>query len=159
MMKIQGPVKQETKKIAVGVLVLSIVMLLVFAALGKFDMSVVYGTLFGSGFAVLNFFAMAMTVQEAAEQMNGVILPAEDDTPAEENGEIPSAPKEELPQQKKARSMIQRSYYIRMAATAVMAIVAVKAPIFNAVAAIAAQFFPRAVITVQPVLQRFRKGE
>lgn len=157
-MKIQDPVKQETKKIAIGVTVLSVVMILVFAALGRFDIGVVYGTLLGGGFAILNFFAMAMTVQEAAEQMNGVVLPPEEDDAQTQSTE-PTAPKEELPQQKKARSMIQRSYYIRILATAVMAIVAVKVPAFNAVAAVVAQFFPRVVITVQPVLQKFQKGE
>ena len=154
-MKIQAPVRQETKKIAIGVTILSAVMLLVFVAIKRFEMSVLWGTLLGSGYAVLNFFAMAMTVQHAAEQMDGVTLPPEED-PVE--GETP-APKEELPQQKAARNIMQRSYTIRLVITAAVAILAVKCPVFHAVPAIIALFFPRIVITALPLLQKIRKGE
>ena len=157
MMKIQEPVKQETKKIAVGVFALAIVMMLVFAAVGRFDMSVVWGTLLGGGFAILNFFLMALSVQHAANQMDGVVLPPEEDTQTDDENSAKPAAKEELPQQKAARSIMQRSYMARMLLTACIAVLAVKSPVFNSVAAIAALFFPRAVITVQPVLQRFQK--
>lgn len=158
-MKIQAPVKQETKKIAIGVAILSLLMILVFVAIGYFDLTVLWGTLLGGGFAVLNFFLMALTVQQAAEQMNGVTLPPEEETEektAENGAEAPA--KEELPQQKRARSMVQRSYMFRLALTAAVAILAVKSPVFHAVPAIIALFFPRVVITVQPLLQKIRKG-
>lgn len=158
-MKIQAPVRQETKKIAIGVAVLSLLMLLVFMVIGYFDLTVLWGTLLGGGFAVLNFFLMALTVQQAAEQMNGVTLPPEEETeeiPAENGVEQPV--KEELPQQKKARSMVQRSYMFRLGLTAVVAVLAVKSPLFHAVPAIIALFFPRIVITIQPLLQKIRKG-
>ena len=157
-MKIQTPVKQETAKVAVGVLILSAIMLLVFVAIGRFELSVLWGTAFGGGYAVLNFFMMALTVQQAAEKMNGVRLPAEEEQP-EEDDDQPAAPKEELPQQKAARALVQRSYMLRMALTAVFAVVAVKTPAIHAVPAIIALFFPRMAITVQPLLQKFRKGE
>lgn len=158
-MKIQAPVRQETKKIAIGVAVLSLLMLLVFTVIGYFDLTVLWGTLLGGGFAVLNFFLMALTVQQAAEQMNGVTLPPKEETeeiPAENGVEQPV--KEELPQQKKARSMVQRSYMFRLGLTAVVAVLAVKSPLFHAVPAIIALFFPRIVITIQPLLQKIRKG-
>lgn len=154
-MKIQAPVKQETKKIAVGVAILSAIMLIVFALIKRFDMTVLWGTLLGGGYAVLNFFFMAMSVQHAAEQMDGVTLPPEEETA---EGEAP-APKEELPQQKAARSIVQRSYTIRLVLTALVAILAVKSPVFHAVPAILALFFPRIVITALPLLQKIRKGE
>lgn len=154
-MKIQEPVRQETQKIAVGVAVLSAVMLIVFVLIGRFDMTVLWGTLLGGGYAVLNFFLMAMSVQHAAAQMDGVTLPPEEE-PVE--GEAP-APKEELPQQKAARSIMQRSYTIRLVLTALVAILAVKSPVFHAVPAIAALFFPRIVIMALPLLQKIRKGE
>jgi len=158
-MKIQAAVKHETARIVVGVAILSAVMLVVFAAIGKFDMSVLWGTLLGGGYAVLNFFLMAMTVQQAAEQMNGVHLPAEEEENAAQPDEQAAEQKEELPQQKKARSLVQRSYYFRMALTALVAVLAVKSPVFHAVPAIIALFFPRMVITAQPLLQKIRKGE
>ena len=157
-MKIQTPVKQETAKVAVGVLILSAIMLLVFVAIGRFEMSVLWGTVLGSGYAVLNFFLMALTVQQAAEKMNGVRLPAQEEQP-DENDEQPEAPKEELPQQKAARSLVQRSYTLRLMMTAAVAILAVKAPVFHAVPAIIAMFFPRMTITTYPLLQKIRKGE
>lgn len=154
-MKIQDPVKQETKKIAFGVLVLSVVMMLVYAAIGRFNGNVVFGTLLGGGYAVLNFFLMAMTVQHAAEQMNGVRLLAEEETAQEE---VPAEPKEELPQQKAARGIVQKSYYLRLGLTAAVVVMAIKAPVFDAVPTVIAQFFPRIVITLQPLLQKIRKG-
>lgn len=154
-MKIQAPVRQETKKIAVGVMILSAVMLIVFAIIGRFDATVLWGTLLGGGYAVLNFFLMAMSVQHAAEQMDGVTLPPEEEIA---EGEAP-APKEELPQQKAARSIVQRSYTIRLVLTALVAILAVKSPVFHAVPAILALFFPRIVIMALPLLQKIRKGE
>lgn len=156
-MKIQEAVKHETLKIAFGVAILSVIMLLVFAAIGRFDLTVLWGTLLGSGYAVLNFFLMAMTVQQAAEKMNGVTLPPEEEEIAQEENKEPEQ-KEELPQQKSARSLVQRSYYLRMAFTAAVAVAAVKLPVFNAVPAIIALFFPRIVITAQPLIEKVRKG-
>ena len=155
-MKIQDPVKQETKKIAIGVGVLSVVMILIYAALGRLNSAVVYGTLLGSGYAVFNFFLMAMTVQHAAEQMNGVRLPVEEENAAEEAS---AEQKEELPQQKAARGIVQKSYYLRLVLTAAVIVLAIKAPVFDAVPTVIAQFFPRIVITLQPMLQKIRKGE
>ena len=153
-MKIQAPVKTETRRIAVGVAVLSALMLMVFALIGRFEMTVLWGTLLGGGYAVLNFFLMALTVQHAAEQMEGVRIPAEDEI--DEETQQPK-PREELPQQKKARSIVQRSYSLRLVLTALVAIVAVKVTVFNAIPAIIALFFPRIVITLQPLLQKLRK--
>lgn len=156
-MSIQTPVKQETKKIAVGVAILCALMVLVFALIGYYDQTVLWGTLLGGGFAVFNFFLMALTVQHAAEQMNGVRLP--DEEPAmETESEQATAPKEEVPQQKAARKIVQRSYLLRMALTAGVAVLSIKAPVFHAVPAIIALFFPRIVITIQPLWQKIRKG-
>lgn len=155
-MKIQTPVKQETKKIAIGTAVLSLIMIAVFIAIGYFDMTVVWGTMLGAGFAVFNFFLMALTVQRAADQMNGVQLPAEEETEAEMQN---VQQKEELPEQKAARSIVQRSYYLRMALMAAVIVITVKMPVFNAIPAVIALFFPRVVITLQPLLQKMKKGE
>ena len=156
-MKVQAPVKQETRKIAIGVFLLSVLMLLVFIVIGRFDLTVLWGTLLGGGYAVFNFFLMALTVQHAAEQMNGVTLPPlEEEQPAE--GDAPQT-KEELPQQKAARGIVKRSYYLRLVLTGAVAVLAVKATVFHAIPAIIALFFPRIVITAQPLLQKIKKGE
>ncbi len=153
-MKIQEPVKQETKKMAIGVGVLSLLMLFVFAVIGRFEMRVLWGTIYGAGYAVLNFFLMALTVQMAAAKMEGVRLP---DDEFDEEGNV--KPREEVPEQKAARALVQRSYTVRMFLTAIAAIIAIKVPVFHAVPAIIALFFPRLVIMAQPLLQKIRKGE
>ena len=153
-MKIQTPVKQETKKILVGEVILSAIMLLVFLLIKRFDLTVLWGTLLGGGFAVFNFFLMALTVQLAASKMEGVRLP---DDEYDEDGNV--MPREEVPQQKAARALVQKSYTLRMFLTAIVAIIAVKVELFNAIPAIIALFFPRIVITAYALIQKNRKGE
>ena len=55
-MKIQPAVRTETVRIAMGTAFFSLVMLLVFALLDRLDVTVVLGTLWGAGAAILNFF-------------------------------------------------------------------------------------------------------
>ena len=76
-MKIQPAVRTETVRIAMGTAFFSLVMLLVFALLGRLDVTVVLGSLWCAGAAIRNFFLMALSVQRAAESMNGVTLPPE----------------------------------------------------------------------------------
>ena len=61
----QGIVK-ETKRIAVGTVIMLIVMLAVYAILGKFTIGVFLGGLLGSAYAIFNFFMLGMTLQKAA---------------------------------------------------------------------------------------------
>ena len=79
-MKIQEATKRETLHIAAGTLAFSAVMNGVFALLGRWDLTVLWGTLLGGGFAVLNFFLLGLTVQEMAgdpnEKKGKLVLPA-----------------------------------------------------------------------------------
>lgn len=59
---------RETGIIAIGELVCSGLMVGVFAALGRFDMSVLWGALFGSLVMTANYFFMAVTVSLAADR-------------------------------------------------------------------------------------------
>ena len=67
MMKLQDAVRKTTRTIAVGTILLSVVMVGVFALLNRFDWTVVTGAVWGAVFAVLNFFLMAVSVQSAAD--------------------------------------------------------------------------------------------
>ena len=144
-MKIQPAVRTETARIAMGTACLSLVMLLVFALLGRLDVTVVLGTLWGAGAAILNFFLMALSVQRAAESMNGVTLPPE---PLDENGDPdPDAPPQPpVPEVQRAKRWMQLSYTGRMLLLVGVAIVALTAPCFHPVAAALALLFPRLVI-------------
>ncbi len=55
-------VKRETLRVAIGSIILSCVMELVFVLIGKWDYTVLLGNLLGLAAAVLNFFLMAVTV-------------------------------------------------------------------------------------------------
>jgi hypothetical protein len=59
---------RQTLTVALGVALCAAVMVGVFALLGYFDMTVVWGALAGSLIAVGNFFAMGMTTTLAAEK-------------------------------------------------------------------------------------------
>lgn len=59
---------RESFYIAIGIVICSAVMVGVFALLGKFDLSVLWGALVGSVLTVLNFFAMAIGATLAADK-------------------------------------------------------------------------------------------
>ncbi len=144
-MTIQPAVKQETIKIAVGTAILACVMVLVFVLAGRFDISVIWGALLGVASAVGNFFLMALSVQQAAERMNGAqVAPL----PEEEGGEEPPLSDEA----KQARQRMQLSYTGRMLLLAGIAIVAVLVPGINALACILCLLFPRVVIFAEGIL-------
>ncbi len=74
-MKLQPAVRKETKYIAVGSVILGALMLLVFFTLHlylpdlvPFDFRVILGAAGGTAVAVLNFFWMALTVQQVAQE-------------------------------------------------------------------------------------------
>lgn len=66
-MKIQEAVRQSTLRVAAGVLMMSCIMVAVFIFMGKFDATVLFGAVWGTVFAVLNFFLMGLSVQAAAD--------------------------------------------------------------------------------------------
>ena len=80
---------RETGIIAVGELVLSAVMVAVFAALGYFQMNVLWGALAGCFVMIANYFFMAVTVSLAADRA--------------ERGEV-----------KQAQNMVQLSSTVRL---------------------------------------------
>ena len=148
-MTIQPAVKQETLKIAVGTAILACVMVLVFVLAGRFDISVIWGALLGVASAVGNFFLMALSVQQAAERMNGAqVAPL----PAEGDEEPPLSD-----EAKQARQRMQLSYTGRMLLLAGIAIVAVLVPGINALACILCLLFPRMVIFAEGIFRKPKK--
>ncbi len=149
-MTIQPAVRQETKKIAVGVGVLSLLMIAVFLILRRFDFSVFLGALIGSAAAVLNFFLMALSVQKAADSMKP--LPPAEKAEQEEGTEGEEAPLSD--EAKEARKRMQLSYTLRMLMMAGIAIVCVVLPFINSYAALIPMLFPRIVISVIGLIQK-----
>lgn len=127
-MKLQEAAKRETLHIAVGTLAFSGIMNGVFALLGQWDLTVLWGTLLGGGFAVLNFILLALSVQKLAAETD----------------------------EKKGRAWMQMSYQMRMVATVVVGIIGVSVPCFHWVAVLIPLLFPRITILAMQLLGMYK---
>ena len=65
-MNLQPATRREIKRISAGVLIGSVLMVLVFVLLGKFDWTVLWGALLGDAVAIGNFVYLGLSVQKAA---------------------------------------------------------------------------------------------
>ena len=128
-------------------------MLAVFALLGKFDYTVLLGALLGSAAAIGNFFLLGLSVQKAAETMNGVTLPSYEEAEAElEDGE--ELPTPDSPELKQAKRSMQASYTGRLFLLAVVGILGLTLPCFHAVATVVPFLFPRLIIFYYGVINK-----
>ena len=121
-MKLQAASKKELLRVAVGTAIGLILMLAGFYILSllsavTFDYRVILGGLGGSVVAVINFAALCLTIQKAAQ--------------TQENGR---------------KSNLQLSYHIRLLLQAGWVVAASMLPWFHAVAAALPLLFPTAVI-------------
>jgi hypothetical protein len=66
-MKIDKTVWKETFYVALGTIFMSAIMIAIYCAITPFNLKMLYGALFGSVAAILNFFFMAYTLQKAVE--------------------------------------------------------------------------------------------
>ena len=120
--KPQETVLRETRRIAVGVFSMLAIMLVVYAAMGRFSLAVVLGGLIGSLYAVINFLLLGMTVQKVAEMREG---------------------NEEL-----ARMQMKSSYDMRMVIMILLIVVAFALPFVDGLACMIPMLFPRLTILV-----------
>ena len=129
-MRVQEATRRETCHIALGVLAFSAVMHVVYLALRRWALSVLWGNLLGGGFAVLNFFLLGLTVQKIASETD----------------------------EKRAKLKLQGSYTLRMLMTLAVVIVAVKVPCFAAAwpAAVLPLFFPRLTILAMQLMGMYK---
>ena len=115
--KPQKTVLRETKRIAIGEVVLLAIMWIVYALTGRFSLAVVLGSLIGGAYAVFNFFMLGMTVQKAAQ-----VQP--------DNAEM-------------ARMQMKSSYNMRMVGMLAVAVLAFALPFVDGLAAVIPLLFPR----------------
>ena len=130
-MKIQEATKRETLHIAAGTLAFSAVMNGVFALLGRWDLTVLWGTLtlLSPDFSwVLNFFLRGLTVQKMAGD----------------------------PNEKKGKLVLQLSYSLRMLATLAVVVLGVKLACFSWVATVIPLLFPRLTILAMQILGMYK---
>ena len=126
--KIEPAVKLESKRIAIGVLAMSVIMEIVFVVLGRFDYTVLLGNLLGGGWAILNFFLMALAVQKSV--------------------------KKELPQE--AKLVLQNSDTKRLLFSVAILLIGIKVEYFNWISVVIPLIFPRITIAIikLPIFQR-----
>lgn len=121
--KPQQSIVKETKRIAVGTVIMLVVMLAVYAVLGKFTVGVLLGGLLGSAYAIFNFFMLGMTLQKAASTTD----------------------------QQMAHMKVRSSYSTRMIGMLILAVVAFALPFVEGIPCLIALLFPRATIFVLQV--------
>ena len=145
-MKIEPAVQAETKKIAVGTAILTVLMIAVFLVLRQFDWRVLTGAVLGYLATVGNFFAMAMTVQGVTNSMP--VLPRQEQDETEETDEKKNAPLSD--EAKQAGKKMQASFVIRMLLIGAVAAIAVtQTQLFNPWAALLPLLFPNILITLR----------
>ena len=127
-MRVQEATRRETGHIALGVLVFSAVMHLVFWAIGRWAPGVLWGNLLGGGFAIANFFLLGLTVQTIAGETD----------------------------EKRAKLKLQGSYSLRMLLTLGVIVLAVKAPCFVWPAAVIPLLFPRLTILAMQIMGMYK---
>lgn len=124
-MRIEPAVKKETLFILGACLLLSVLMELVFLLAGHWDLTVALGNLLGVFIAVLNFFLMALTVQNSVGQ-----------------------------DEKTASEKLKLSQRLRMLMIIALAAVGLALPCFHSLAVVIPLFFPRIGIAFRPLLDK-----
>ncbi len=153
-MKVQPAVQAETRKMALGVGVLTVLMIAVFLIIRQFDYTVLLGATLGFAAAVGNFFLMALTVQKVTGDMPA--LPKRDEAETEETGE--EEKEQSLSDEAKhAGKQMQLSFLLRMLMLGGVAALAVTAPVFHPWASLLPMLFPRIVIALRSLLENKQK--
>lgn len=126
--KVDPTVVRETGYITGVVLLLSVMMQLVFAALDSWSLDVLWGNVLGGAGAVLNFFLMGLTIQQALGK-------SEED----------------------AKTYMKLSQKLRMLLLVVICAVGAAAPCFDLVAVLVPQLFPRIGAMLRPLIGKIFK--
>ena len=111
-------IKNDIKKLSIYVLIMTVIMVGIFAAVRCFDMSVVWGAILGYAAAMANFILLAITLTKS------------------------------LGKAEHATRTIGLSYVLRMVLIAAVVILAIKLPFINYVAAVIPLIFPRFAIMI-----------
>ena len=110
---------KEVMKMLLGVLILSFVMVVVFWIAGFFDVTVIWGALLGVATCVLNYYFLALSIQNSVSKNEGG-----------------------------AKGTMGISYTLRMIFIGAAVIMAIKLPCFNYLAAVIPLVFPSIIIKI-----------
>ncbi len=118
----QNTVIKETKRMAFGVGAMTVIMLIVYAVIGRFTPAVVIGAALGACYAVFNFYMLGRTVAKA--------------TSVREQDE------------QLATMQLRTSYQMRMIGMLVLCIIAFALPFVDGLACVIPMVFPRLWILI-----------
>ncbi len=152
-MKVQPAVQAETKKMALGVGVLTVLMIAVFLIIRQFDYTVLLGAILGFAAAVGNFFLMALTVQKVTGDMP--VLPKQEEEAEETEEEEKEQPLSD--EAKQAGKKMQLSFLLRLLMLGGVAALAVTSPVFHPWASLLPMLFPRIVIALRSLFDNKQK--
>ncbi len=127
-MKLQPAVKKELFHITVGTVVLGAVMNIVFLLIGKWDMPVLYGSLMGCAWAIINFLLLGISVQFATAESS----------------------------ESRSKLKLQLSYSLRMIGTIIIVVLGVKLSCFSWISTVIPLLFPRLTIAVMQLLGMYK---
>ena len=116
-------VYRETGIVAIGVAVCTAVMMLVFALLGRFHLSALWGSLAGAALSIGNLFFMAVGASLAADKA--------------ENQDV-----------KGGSLLVRNSYMVRLLILLIVLIACAKSGVFNLIALVIPLLFVRPTLTV-----------
>ena len=125
MKKTDPTVIRETKYIALWVLIFSMFLQAIFLVIGKWNYSVLLGNLLSGAAAILNFFMMGRTIQNALEK-----------------------------DEKGAKDTVKLSQSLRMLFLFVIALIGVVLPFFSPWTTIIPLLFPRLAIAIRPLFRK-----
>ena len=138
---------------ALGVGVLTVLMIAVFLVIRQFDYTVLLGAILGCAAAVGNFFLMALTVQKVTGDMP--VLPKREEETEETEEEEKEQPLSDEAMQ--AGKQMQLSFLLRLLMLGGVAALAVTAPIFHPWASLLPMLFPRIVIALRTLFDNKQK--
>ena len=125
MKKIDPTVLKETVYITAFTIIFSILMQSVFLIIGKWDYTVLLGTLLGIIATILNFFLMGLTVQNALSK-----------------------------EEKDAKNIMKLSQSGRLFMMFAFALIGYLVPVFNAISVVVPFLFPRIAIMLRPLFDK-----
>lgn len=124
-MKIEHAVKKETIYISICSLALAFIMNIIFFIAGKWNYTVVAGSILGIFASVLNFFLMCLTVQNAVKK-----------------------------EEKEMRDYVKLSQTLRNFMLVAFAVIGVLVSVFNTWSMLISLFFPRIAIFMHPLFNK-----
>ena len=120
MGKIDKVVLKETKYIAYTTIILSVLLQSVFLVMGKWDYKCLLGNVLGGATAILNFFLMGVTIQNAV-----------------------------LKEEKEAKNLVKLSQSARLFMMFFIALLGYLIPVFNLLTVIIPYLFPRIGVMIR----------